>query len=158
LNKFINLTGVNLAARSGHLHWPAGYEKALCDKGRPPMKTVALLLTLVSFTGCSAMQPTNQTITFDCSEPDAYVLVNGDRFSCPGSTEVRRNKNMTIEAHKAGYDTYRKTVATHHSTTYYLDLIGTITWFLPVIGLFSPGKRELDQTKFDIKLYPSEKS
>jgi hypothetical protein len=120
------------------------------------MRKLALLLSLIAFTGCSAMQPSNQTITFNCSEPGAYVLVNGDRFNCPGSTEVRRDKNMTIEAHKAGYDTFRKTVSTHHSSTYYLDLIGTMTWFFPVIGLASPGKRELDQTDFNITLYPSQ--
>jgi hypothetical protein len=102
------------------------------------------------------MQPTNQTITFNCNEPDAYVLVNGDRFNCPGSAEARRDKVMTIEAHKAGYDTYRKFVTPHTSATCYMDIIGTMVWFFPVFGLFSPGCHDLDQTDFDITLYQSQ--
>jgi hypothetical protein len=59
-----------------------------------------------------------------------------------------------IEANKQGFDSYAKQIDYHFSSAAKWDMVGTVCWFFPVFGLFSPGAWDLDQTDIAINLLP----
>lgn len=117
-------------------------------------KRILSIAVLVSLFGCSAFRPDKQTLNITCTVPGTVVKVNGERFDCPTKTDVRRDSKVIIEASKEGYEPFSKTIAYHLSTSAKWDAVGTVCWFFPVFGFFSPGAWDLDQTDVTIQLYP----
>jgi hypothetical protein len=117
------------------------------------MKNLLLLFVVLNLTACSSFRADTQSITLNCPVPGTTVKVNGDRRECPGIAEARRDKPVTVEGYKAGYDRYFKSIGTHMSTAAKWDLLGTISWGIPIFGLFSAGAYDLDETQVNIDLH-----
>ena len=111
--------------------------------------TCALCVVLC---GCSAFRHSKQTVNISCSEPDAILLVNGQRYNLPVKLDMRRDRNILIQCFKNGYYPYSRTVDSHLNRTGVLDTVGIIMLF-PGIGLLTPGAWSLDETNIFIPLY-----
>ena len=109
---------------------------------------------LVLLPGCSAFRSSTQEITVRTEPPDALVNVNGNIVASPATLVVPRNETMFIKISREGYFPYVTTVGHSLNVTGYLDIAGSI-FILPIIGLFTPGKRSLDSTDFSITLIPT---
>jgi hypothetical protein len=106
--------------------------------------------------GCSMFVNPNQQISVMSNVPTAQIYVNGELVG-QGSgvtASVRRNKNVQIMATADGYYSNTKGIDTHLSTTGILDIIGIFLYIVPVIGLFFPGSRTLDEHNVTIMLQP----
>lgn len=123
-----------------------------CEKisGRVP----ALVLALLILSGCSAFRPHSQMVNVVCEPSDAVLTVNGQRYSSPAQVSAKRNRDVSIQCHKAGYHPAQRTVGHHFNGTGALDAAGTLVFLLPGIGLFTPGAWSLDEEDVHIQLYP----
>lgn len=122
------------------------------------MKKIFVLLTLVSFValqGCSAFKDSTQTVNIQCTEQGTTIMVNGQNRTCPVQMEAKRNRDLSIQAHKTGYATYMRTIGHHFSTTGALDAVGTFLILLPGVGLFTAGAWDLDETDIMVQLMPN---
>ena len=115
-------------------------------------RVILSVILLLSLCGCSAFRDNTQTINITCNVPDTILKVDGDKKPCPSQVEVRRDKKITIEAYKPGYDRYYKIIDYHLSTAAKWDVVGTCAWFFPVIGFAYPGAWDLDTTEVQVEL------
>ena len=95
-------------------------------------KVVATMVALsIAVSGCSTFAPKTQTVSAVCSEPDANLQINA-----PGVSGK-----------------------SHHflSGTGVADIIGTLFFLLPGIGLFTAGAWKLDETDVSLAMMKSEK-
>lgn len=127
------------------------FEKAL-GKKIVGCLTVASFMTLQ---GCSAFKSATQMVNIQCTEQDTTVMINGQTRKCPLQMEVKRDRDLSLQAHKYGYAPYMRTIGHHFSTTGVLDVVGTCLILLPGIGLFTSGAWDLDETDITIQLIPS---
>ena len=104
--------------------------------------------------GCSVFKPANVPFTVSCSESGAYVTVDGDAVNPPATVVVRRDHEVIVQATKAGFYSYSKTVKYHFADSAKWDVAGTALWFFPCFGLISAGAWDLDQTNVVINLRP----
>ncbi|NLF38810.1 hypothetical protein GX586_05155 [bacterium] len=111
-----------------------------------------LMLTLSS--GCSAFRSWEQTVSVNCTQSDAVLTLNGQRYTPPAQVSVRRNRDVSVQAYKPGFVPYQQTIGHHLNTTGVLDIIGACIFLLPGIGLFFPGAWSLDETNVTATLYP----
>ncbi|MFT3785131.1 MAG: PEGA domain-containing protein [Tepidisphaeraceae bacterium] len=103
-------------------------------------------------TGCSLFQPKMQTVTITSVPPGADITVNGqDMGKAPVSIQLERNKNHSIIAALGSRTTVRE-LNSKFSQTGVLDVIGTIFFLVPGLGLLSPGAWELDSTNVVMQL------
>ena len=112
------------------------------------LTSLAIVFSMMFIEGCSFFAPYTQTIHINGSPADATVVVNGIITSVPASIEVPRNKNLTIIAHKEGYNPYNVTTGYSLSTIGTVDAIGCYLLLLPGLGLLSPGAWELSEDNF----------
>ena len=115
--------------------------------------TFALLPALLLPTGCSAFRPMNQTVNIVAWPEDSALTVNGKSYHPPTQISVRRDQQVAIQCFKDGYVPYNHTIGTHLSGSAALDIVGTIFFLFPIIGLIAPGAHSLDQTDVNITLY-----
>lgn len=115
-------------------------------------KKVALTVVAILISGCSTFQPVKETLKINCNPSDIILKVDGDQYRCPGEISVRRDKKIQIEAYKDGYDRYSKLIDYHLSSSAKWDAVGTVVWFFPVFGFFSPGAWDLDETEVNVVL------
>ena len=102
--------------------------------------------------GCSAFQPLRQTVNISSSPAGAVLTVNGQtQGKGPISIQLERNKDHTVVATLGGRSTIRE-INSKFSKTGILDVIGTILFLVPGIGLLTPGAWELDSTNITIQL------
>ena len=117
--------------------------------------TVFLLAVLcLMSSGCSVLAPHTQSIYVNGTPADATVIVNGNSIKVPAMLEVRRDKTLTIIAHKDGFKPYKSSTGYSLSTIGIVDTIGCWLLLLPGIGLFSPGAWELQENSFYYVLTP----
>jgi hypothetical protein len=113
-----------------------------------------LSVAIVIFgSGCSVFRGSRQKVTITYQPADAVLMVNHQRYLSPATIKLPRNRAALIECHKPGYTEYRNQVENHLNFTGALDAIGSIL-ILPMIGLCTPGAFSLDETEFNIVLYP----
>ena len=120
------------------------------------MRKNIILATITSAlltSGCSAFRPSTQFVNISCEPEGSRVTVNGVRYGSQASVEVKRNRNLTIQCRKKGYETSQRTIGTHFNGTGAIDAVGTFFFLFPVIGVFTPGAWSLDQTDVHIQLY-----
>jgi hypothetical protein len=87
--------------------------------------------------------------------PDADIYINGQRVGTGNvSHPVKRSKNVQVMAKKDGYQTAYYNIDKHVSATGVLDIIGTIFFLVPLIGVFTPGFYSLDQQNIALDLSP----
>ena len=118
-------------------------------------KIFVLIFSFTICVGCSAFRPSKESISVMASQPDAVIYVNGQPVG-QGSvtTRVKRNKNVQIVASKPGYYPGSYNIDSNLNTTGVLDIIGTFFFFLPVIGVFFPGAKSLDENNVFVNLIP----
>jgi hypothetical protein len=117
-------------------------------------KIISLTLVIsISVSGCSAFVTKTQTITASCSEADATLQVNGGQ-TYTGKAEIiaRRDKVFSYACLKPGYYPAQKTVTYSISPTGIADFVGSMIFILPIIGIFSPGAWDLDETDVTINM------
>jgi hypothetical protein len=119
------------------------------------MKSIILLLLMASLalSGCSAFVPKTQTVTASCSEPDATLQVNGgETYTGKAEVVARRDKVFSYACLKPGYYPAQKSVSYSISKTGIADFVGSMIFILPIIGIFSPGAWDLDETDTTINM------
>lgn len=116
---------------------------------------ITMMLVVTILTGCSAFRPHKESLSIMTNQPDAVIYVNGERIGTGNvQTKVKRSKNVQIMASKPGYHTGYRTIDSNLNITGILDIIGTLFYIVPVIGLFTPGAKSLDETNIALHLDP----
>lgn len=109
-----------------------------------------LCASILIIQGCSAFQSPTQRVTIRAVDPKTEIAVDGRVVgTAPVAVELKRNKSHTIVAqrhNKSGV----VSIGTKISRTGVLDIIGTFLLIVPVIGIFTPGFHELDQTEITV--------
>ncbi len=118
-------------------------------------KIFILMLSLSLCAGCSAFRPTKESISVMASQPDAVIYINGQPVGQGSVTaRVKRNKNVQIVASKPGYYPGTYNIDSNLNTTGVLDIIGTFFFLVPVVGVFFPGAKSLDENNVFVNLIP----
>ena len=82
---------------------------------------VLATLGMIGFTivlmGCSAFRSSTQRINISCSEQDAILTVNGQRYAPPAQIDVKRNRDVSIQAYKKGFVPSQRTIGNHFNVT-----------------------------------------
>ncbi len=105
--------------------------------------------------GCSAFRSSKESLSVVVSQPDAVIYVNGQLVEQGTvTTRVKRNKNVQIVASKPGYYPGSYNIDSNLNATGILDIIGTFFFLVPVIGVFFPGAKSLDENNAFVNLIP----
>ena len=109
-------------------------------------KAIAILLSAVQLIGCSAFAGRKQSVTVTTNVPSAQIFANGELVGTGNTSfKARRNKDLQLVAKADGYHEAYHHIDTELSTTGILDIVGIFFFLVPVVGLFTPGSRTLEQ-------------
>lgn len=123
-----------------------------------PLKRLVTCFSITLIVGCSLGNPYLQRLSISSTEPDTEIWVNGQSIGkTPALVDVARDRNVSILARKEGFETGTRSIGTHFSEEGKLDILGTILFALPVVGLLSPGAWTLDETDIIIPMLPGKK-
>lgn len=110
------------------------------------------LMVSLGSAGCSAFQPKFQTVNISSIPEGADVKVDGQSFGkAPISVQLERNKEHSIVGMYGTRSTVRQ-LSPKFSSTGILDVIGTVFFLFPGLGLLTPGAWELDSTQVVLQL------
>lgn len=110
---------------------------------------------LVSFSGCSFVAPSMQTIQVTSAPEGAKVRAGGQLMGqTPIQFEAHRGDNLLIEVQKEGYQTQYRTTSRTLSTIGILDVVGGCLFLVPLLGLLSSGAWKHDPDRYGIILDP----
>jgi hypothetical protein len=119
------------------------------------MKRIICAIVAVTFlcTGCSAFVSKTQPLNASCSEPDATLQINGGQ-AYPGKAQIeaRRDKVVTITCYKQGFYPAQKSVSHSLSGTGVADFIGGLIFIVPIVGFFTPGAFNLDESDVTVNM------
>lgn len=123
-------------------------------------KLIAILVVLSHLTGCSAFVGSRQRVSVMTSAPRAEIYANGELIGRGTHAEFRakRNKDVQIMVKAKGFYPGYASIGSDLSTTGILDIIGTILFLFPVVGLAFPGAKTLDRQNVAVDLVPFEQS
>jgi hypothetical protein len=119
------------------------------------MRKIILSAVVVSIltSGCSAFAPKTQTVNASCSEADATLQVNGGlTYTGQAQIEARRDRVFSYACLKQGYYPAQKTVSYSISPSGIADFVGSMLFIIPIIGIFTPGAWDLDETDVTINM------
>lgn len=121
------------------------------------VKTLVSIMLVISIavlqSGCSMVVPGKQRFSVTVSEPDAKIYVNGDYMGQGNiQTRVKRNNDVAVLVKKEGYIPIARNIGTDFSITGILDIVFGYVLLVPLIGLFFPGCRQLDQADVVVTL------
>ena len=119
------------------------------------MRKIILSAVVVSIlmSGCSAFAPKTQTVNAACSEPDATLQVNGvQTYTGHAQIEARRDRVFSYACLKQGYYPAQKSVSYSISPSGIADFVGSMLFLIPIIGIFTPGAWDLDETDVTINM------
>ncbi len=108
------------------------------------------------FCSCSLFAPHHEFLTVVTEPPGARVDIEGVYHTSPVKAKVRRDRTFHIYVDKPGYSPQKAWCGRTISATGVLDLAGTLLFYLPAIGFFSPGVWKHDPTYFKFYLKPVE--
>ena len=115
---------------------------------------VFILLGAALLCGCSAFKPATESVIITASDTSAEIFINSQSMGVGTvAAELKRNKSHAIMA-KVGDRVGTASIGTHISATGILDIVGGLFWLVPLIGIFTPGFYDLDQTTFMIAIPP----
>ena len=99
-----------------------------------------------------------QKVSVMTSAPMAEIYANGELVGRGNRAEFRakRNKDVQIMVKAKGYYPGYASIGNELSTTAILDIIGTVLFLFPVIGLAFPGAKTLDRQNVAVDLVPVE--
>ena len=109
------------------------------------LSAITMAVLLLTASGCSLFAPQHENILIDSDPQGAQVLLPGIRLTTPCSVSVPCDEDLTVTVKKDGYDTAVFNIERTLGKCGLLDVIGTWTIGVPVIGLFSPGAWTLKQ-------------
>lgn len=110
---------------------------------------------LVSFSGCSFVAPSMQTIQVTSAPEGAKVRAGGQLMGqTPIQFEAHRGDNLLIEVQKEGYQTQYRTTSRTLSTIGILDVVGGCLFLVPLLGLLSSGAWKHDPDRYGVILEP----
>ena len=118
------------------------------------LKVLTSLVLAAAIAGCSLFAPKTQSVTINGEPSGCRVIVNGNVVTVPCAIQVKRNQNVQIHVSKKGYVPSMMSCGYSLNLFGMLDLIGTICWLVPVVGLLTPGAYSLDQENFFFSLTP----
>lgn len=121
------------------------------------VKSIFVFLLVISILstqiGCSMVVPGKQRFSVTASETDAKIYVNGDYLGIGNvQTRVSRNHDVFVLVKKEGFNPVSKNIGTEFSITGILDIVGGFFILFPLMGLFFPGARQLEQTNVAVTL------
>lgn len=120
-----------------------------------PLAIMVAMLT--NLTACSFFASSTQIISVTSDPPGAHVTINGERVGpAPVQHAVARNQTSAITVTKEGYDTVTRSTTKGLSTTGILDIVGTLVFLVPILGLLAPGAWEQSPSNFSVVLYKRE--
>lgn len=116
--------------------------------------SIMLVISIAALqSGCSMVVPGKQRFTVTASEPDAKIYVNGEYVGQGNiQTRVKRNNDVAVLVKKEGYIPATRNIGTDFSITGILDIVFGYVLLVPLIGLFFPGCRQLEQTNIAVTL------
>ena len=113
--------------------------------GRRSLLTAVATSLLGTATGCSLFAPWHETLVIDSEPQGAAIVIPGyERMTTPASVSVPCDKDLTVVIRKEGYHTQVQTVRRTLGKCGVLDVVGTVVFLLPAVGLFSPGAYSLE--------------
>lgn len=115
---------------------------------------VSMFILAMALQGCSAFKSATETVFIQCNEPETMLSVSGESQPCPAQIQAKRNRSLSIQAEKSGYSPYLRIIDYQISTTGAFDVIGALLFYLPAIGLLTPGAWDLEETDILIQLTP----
>ena len=121
-------------------------------KKMPVANIVMASLVLLTTNGCSFFAPKTEEVAVNTVPAGAEVYVNNSlKGTAPCSVPVSC-KGGEILIKKAGYDPQIHKVGRHLGTCGVMDIVGTVIFLVPAIGLFSPGAYTLDEHTINVSL------
>jgi len=117
------------------------------------------MLSAAVTAGCSCFVGTRERVTVMTNIPEATIYANGDNVGHgTASFYAKKNKNVQIMAKADGYETAYHSIDYHLSTAGILDIVGTVLFLIPAIGLFTPGAQTLDENNVALNMDKLSKS
>ncbi|MBR3507140.1 MAG: PEGA domain-containing protein [Lentisphaeria bacterium] len=109
-------------------------------------------LILLTANGCSFFAPKTENVAVNTVPAGAEVYVNNDFKGTTPCNVPMSCKGGEIMVRKAGYDTQLYRVGRHLGTCGVMDIVGTVMFLVPAIGLFSAGAYTLDEHNVNVSL------
>lgn len=104
------------------------------------------LVLVLSTNGCSLFAPKSEKIAINSEPTGAEVLVNNRiEGTTPLSVSLNCKHDATIVVRKEGYTSQVFHVKSSLGTCGIMDIVGTVLFLVPAVGLFSAGAYTLDQ-------------
>ena len=120
---------------------------------RHPLRLATISISLFAITACSAFQPPRQSVTVATTVPGATIKANGVSVgTSPVTFNAKRNRTLNLLATKQGYGDSVMQIERQTSSTFMLDVIGGCFFWLPWIGLLTPGAYELESTQVEMPM------
>ena len=116
-------------------------------------KLIGIGVASVMLSSCSLFNWSPAPLRIEASEPDAKIYVNGE-YVGDGivETHVPRRTYVSVAAEKKGFKTVQMELPWCPSVLGTIDIISGIIWYVPWIGLFSPGAYAVDPENVAITL------
>ena len=109
-------------------------------------------LLLLTTNGCSFFAPKTEEVAVNTVPSGAQVYVNNSlKGTTPCSVPVSC-KGGEILVKKSGYDPQIHKIGRHLGTCGVMDIVGTVMFLVPAIGLFSAGAYTLDQHTINVNM------
>jgi hypothetical protein len=121
-------------------------------KSKAANLVMASLVLLLSTNGCSLFAPKTENIAVNTVPAGAEVYVNNDFKGTTPCNVPMSCKGGEIMVKKAGYDTQLYRVGRHLGTCGIVDIVGTVMFLVPAIGLFSAGAYTLDEHTVNVSM------
>ena len=127
-------------------------ERMNMKKSKAANLVMAALVLVLSTNGCSFFAPKTEEVAVNTVPVGAEVYVNNSlKGTTPCNVPVSC-KGGEIMVKKAGYNTQLYRVGRHLGTCGVMDIVGTVMFLVPAIGLFSAGAYTLDEHNVNISL------
>ena len=121
-------------------------------KKMPVANIVMASLVLLTTNGCSFFAPKTEEVAVNTVPSGAQVYVNNNfKGTTPCNVPVSC-KGGEILIKKAGYDPQIHKVGRHLGTCGVMDIVGTVIFLVPAVGLFSAGAYTLDEHTINVSL------
>ena len=121
-------------------------------KKTPVANIVMASLLLLTTNGCSFFAPKTEEVAVNAVPSGAEVYVNNNyKGTTPCSVPVSC-KGGEIMVKKAGYDPQLHKIGRHLGTCGIMDIVGTVLFLVPAVGLFSAGAYTLDEHPLNVSL------